>query len=125
MIRRLSCIAILAALACGGQTMPAPSGTDAGPDVSDPPPIGECHGYCPQPNGASCFSDCDCYDKCIHGTCADPVAQSVDCDDAGACPSGQTCGPFGGCEGAACSTSEDCPIEQQCMSGKCSAAGCI
>jgi hypothetical protein len=112
----------LAVVACGGHTIP--DGTDAGNDAAQPP-IGQCHGYCPQPNGASCTSDCDCTNKCIGGVCSDPVAPSLSCDDAGACPAGQKCGPFGGCEGAACSKTADCPIEQECISGACVTMGCI
>ena len=123
MTKILSSFLFVLAIACGGQTVPGDAGSDAGPDVTGP--IGECHGYCPQPNGASCSSDCDCYDKCIGGTCTDPVVTSASCDDASACPAGQTCGPFGGCEGAACATTEDCPIEQQCQSGKCVVTPCI
>ena len=109
------------ALACGGHTIP--DNADAGKDASGP--TQECHGYCPQPNGAACTSDCDCQNKCIGGVCSDPIVTGVPCDDAGACPAGQKCGAFGGCAGATCKTSVDCPIEQQCMSGACVAMGCI
>ena len=109
-------------IGCGGHTVP--DATDAGNDATGP--IAQCHGYCPQPNGASCSSDCDCYNKCVGAVCADPIAPSTSCSgDAATCPSGQKCGPFGECEGATCSTTADCPIEQQCISGACVTMACI
>jgi len=98
--------------ACGGQTV-APEGTDAGHDaapdialdVAPDGPIAQCNGYCPQPNGASCTSDCDCQNKCIGGICTNPTSPTVSCSngDAGStCPSGGKCGVFGTCEGTAC-----------------------
>ncbi|HEY1959861.1 MAG TPA: hypothetical protein VGH28_29840 [Polyangiaceae bacterium] len=130
MMRLFASILVAASIACGGQTAPTDSdaGSDAAPDVSAP--INECHGYCPQPNGSLCTSDCDCYDKCLGGTdkparCGDPVAPTVPCDEAGACPAGQTCGTFGGCEGMACGSTDDCPSQQTCMAGKCAIVGCI
>jgi len=117
--------------ACGGQT--APAGDAGGNDASDAGgdgPIVVCHGYCPQPNGSQCASDCDCYDKCLTGkdtppTCEVPVVQAIPCGDAAACPSGQTCGVFGVCEGATCASGNQCPSQQSCMNGACKAVGCI
>lgn len=117
-------------LACGGQTAPV---GDAGNDASDAAsdgPIVVCHGYCPQPNGSQCAGDCDCYDKCLTGkdtppTCGVPVVQSISCGDAAACPSGQTCGVFGVCEGATCANGNQCPSQQSCMNGACKGVGCI
>lgn len=113
-------------LACGGQTT---TGSDASADVVSEP-IVSCHGYCPQPNGSTCASDCDCTNKCLTGkdtpgSCADPIVPAIQCGDAAACPSGQTCGVFGVCEGASCSINNQCPPQQTCMTGACSAVGCL
>jgi hypothetical protein len=120
-------------LACGGQvTQPDPSG-DAGsdapssPDTSNPT---QCHGYCPQPNGSACASDCDCDNKCLFGTdtppvCADPIVPAIACTSATECPSGQSCSAFGTCEGSPCTTSNECPSKQQCIASACAVVGCI
>ena len=76
------------------------------------------------------MSDCDCYNKCLSGTdkpatCADPLVPAIDCGDASACPVGQSCGPFGACEGAPCGSSDDCPSKQQCTGKVCVAFGCL
>ncbi len=111
----------LVLLACGGHVAPS---NDAGPDVANP--NNQCNGYCPKPNGSACTSDCDCYQKCLYGTCAAPIAPSVACgDDAAVCPSGQSCSVTGDCQGAACSTSDDCPVEQQCQAGHCAFFACF
>lgn len=117
---------LILVLGCGGQTVP--SNQDAGNDAAAP--INECHGYCPQPNGAPCTNDCDCTNKCLLGKdtpakCADPIVPSIPCGDAAACPSGQSCGPFGTCEGATCSANNECPVEQQCVASVCVAMGCL
>ena len=111
--------------ACGGQT--TTNGADAGADTgADVGPISECHGYCPQPNGSSCTSDCDCYEKCLGGTCAPPTATTITCgDDAAACPLNQQCSVMGTCEGATCAATADCPVEQQCLNEVCTFFGCI
>ena len=128
--RLFSIFSISMALACGGQT--APAGTDGGADSGeDAGPTSQCHGYCPQPNGSTCASDCDCFDKCVSGKdtppqCGAPIVPSISCgDDAAACPSGQTCGSFGYCTGGACTISNECPSKQQCTGGKCTEFGCI
>ena len=113
-------------LACGGQTT---TDSDASADVASEP-IVECHGYCPQPNGSKCASDCDCYQKCLTGKdtppqCADPLVQGIPCGDAASCPPNQKCGVFGYCEGATCATTNECPAQQTCMSGACVGVGCI
>ncbi len=129
--RIVALAAVAVAVGCGGQVGPSSGGGDAGADADGSAPTPECHGYCPQPNGSTCGSDCDCYDKCLGGTdkaprCADPIVPSIPCAaEAGACPSGQKCGAFGACEGAACGTSDDCPAHQQCQSGACVGVGCI
>lgn len=124
-------IGLVLAVGCGGQTVSngGDAGGDAGADA-DSGPISVCHGYCPQPNGSPCSSDCDCDNKCLGGTdkpatCANPIAPNIACSDAAACPSGQTCGPFGSCEGATCGTTDDCPPQQQCVSSTCKAFGCL
>ena len=128
----LACLASFA-FACGGQTT-SPTGEDAGVDASPDAtgPIEHCNGYCPQSNGAVCQSDCDCFNKCLSGTdkparCADPIAPTVACGDSdgSTCPAGQQCDPFGTCEGAPCGSNDDCPTQQQCLSGACSVTGCI
>ena len=85
-----------------------------------------CHGACPQPNGASCQSDCDCYNKCLGGICADPTHPAIPCTgDASGCPAAQTCALSGTCEGAACASSDECPPQQQCSAQRCQFFGCI
>lgn len=123
----------VALVACGGTTIP--TNDDAGKDASNdaaadaPVPIPQCNGYCPQPNGSKCTSDCDCYNKCISGVCVDPVTPTVSCnasaDASTTCPSGQQCAAWGVCEGASCANDTDCPVEQVCISGACHAMGCI
>lgn len=107
----------------GWSCEPPDAAPEATPDAS---PV-TCHGACPQPNGSSCQSDCDCYGKCKGGTCADPPHPAVPCaNDAGACVSGQTCGAASGvCEGAPCATSDECPPQQQCLSQTCQFYGCL
>ena len=110
----------------------SPGSSDAGGSDTGPGdgPAPQCHGYCPQPNGAICMSDCDCENKCLLGRdpparCADPLVPAIPCGDAAACPSGQSCGLVGACEGAACSSNDDCPSKQQCTGKSCVAFGCI
>ncbi len=108
---------------------PGADGGDASPSGDDGAPS-ECHGYCPKPNGASCYSDCDCENKCLGGgdktgTCGDELAPTVNCDDAGACPDGSTCGTFGICAGTACGSNDDCPAKENCIDHKCVVFGCI
>jgi hypothetical protein len=85
-----------------------------------------CHGSCPQPNGSACASDCDCFNKCLHGTCADPTHPKIPCGSGTGCPSPQTCSPdITSCVGASCSSSDDCPPQQQCTAQGCQFYGCI
>jgi hypothetical protein len=127
-IARVLLAVSLALVGCGGATLP--SGGDGGPDGGADGPVVQCNGYCPQPNGSPCGGDCDCENKCLFGTdtpavCADPIVPTIPCGAAQACPSGQECGPFGECQGATCSTNNECPAKQQCISGQCSVIGCI
>ncbi len=124
-------MSVALAIGCGGQT--ASGGADAAvdavadvADAADAGPINVCHGYCPQPNGSACTSDCDCYEKCLGGTCAAPLAASIACGgDASVCPSGQHCGVMGTCEGSTCGVTTDCPIQQQCLNTVCTFFGCL
>lgn len=128
MKRLLLLLSALVLGACGGRvgTPTDPNGEDAGPDSG---PIDQCHGYCPQPNGTTCASDCDCYGKCLGNTdkpptCADPLAPAISCGNTTDCPAGQTCAE-GVCQGAPCGSNDDCPAMQQCLSGACAFFGCI
>lgn len=136
------------ALACGGSVASTSSSSQPSDDAGSPsapasdagrgtpasdsgaPPDGrECHGYCPQPNGSECVSDCDCYEKCLSGTdrparCATPIAPTIECADGAVCPSGQSC-TAGICTGSACGSTDDCPPRQQCVAAVCTLALCL
>jgi hypothetical protein len=96
-------------------------------DAAAPPDAPTCHGSCPQPNGASCTSDCDCFNKCIAGACADAPHPAVHCTGGtGTCPPGQTCNAsLGACEGTSCTSNDDCPPQEQCTAAHCQFYGCL
>jgi hypothetical protein len=144
----LAAVLILASQGCGGRTpvenhdASMPSDSVAGPEpdaiaadvpVSSPdaaciPVTTTCHGDCPQPNGTCCQSDCECQDKCVHGTCADSLVPAQSCGQKNQppCPAGQECAQgFDVCQGQPCSINEDCPGHFVCVGVTCMAIGCI